>query len=157
MKKIRLNINKIKNTYYAKIPNFIIDKLNLDNGDDIDVYIYDKLIDNQIEMWNQHIEDINNIHITVKNDVHTINMYNRIYIPEKYRFFFPTFKQDFILITNVGNIKTHITANGYFTKGLRQWFMVNGPLMPGDLINISIYNENEHQYEMNYIKNENNN
>ena len=157
MKKIRLNINKIKNTYYAKIPDFIIDKLNLDNGDDIDVYIYDKLIDNQIEMWNQHIEDINNIDISVKNDVHTINMYNRIYIPEKYRFFFPTFKQDFILITNVGNIKTHITANGYFTKGLRQWFLVNGPLMPGDLINISIYNENEHQYEMNYIKNENNN
>ena len=90
--------------------------MNLGNGDDIDVYIYDKLIDNQIEMWNQHIEDINYIDISVKNDVHTINMYNRIYIPEKYRFFFPTFKQDFILITNVGNIKTHITANGYFTK-----------------------------------------
>jgi len=157
MKKIRLNINKIKNKYYARIPNYVVDTLDLNNGQDIDVYIYDEQIDNQVEMWNQHIEDIKSIIIDVKNDVHTINMYNRIYIPEKFRFFFPTYKQEFLLITNVGNIKTHITINGYFTKGLRQWFYLNGPLMPGDKIEINIYDEDNYQYEMNYIKNENNN
>ena len=157
MKKIRLNINKIKKNYYAKIPNYVIDTLDINNGDDIDVYIYDKQIDNQVEMWNQHIEDIKSISIKVKNDVHTINMYNRIYVPEKFRFFFPTNKQDFLLITNVGNIKTHVTVNGYFTKGLRQWFYINGPLMPGDKIKINIYDETSYQYELIYIKNENNN
>ena len=158
MKKIRLNITKIKNHYYAKIPDLISENLHLDIDDNIEVSIHNKTNkDNQIKLWDIHPEDINEISFSIREDVHTMNMYNRIYVPEKYRFFFPAKENDFILITNVGNIKTHITANGYFTKGLRQWFLVNGPLMPGDLINISIYNENEHQYEMNYIKNENNN
>ena len=67
-----------------------------------------------------------------------MNMYNRIYVPQEYRFFFPKKSRDFLLSTNVGNIKTHITSNGYFTKGLRQWFYVNGPVMPKDLVTLNL-------------------
>ena len=153
MKKIRLNITKIKNHYYAKIPDVISSNINIQNKDCIEVTIhndFDK--ENQIEMWRVHPEDINEINFKVREDVHTMNMYNRIYIPEKYRFFLPNQDQEFILLTNIGNIKTHLTTNGYFTKGLRQWFHLNGPVMPNDKINFKIIDEDNLQYEMELIK-----
>ena len=81
-----------------------------------------------------------------------MNMYNRIYVPQEYRFFFPKMSKDFLLITNVGNIRTHITSNGYFTKGLRQWFATNGPVMPEDCLKIKLIKEETHLYEMIYSK-----
>ena len=153
MKKIRLNITKIKNHYYAKIPDVISNNINIQNKDCIEVTIhndFDK--ENQIEMWSVPPEDINEINFKVTEDVHTMNMYNRIYVPEKYRFFLPELNHDFILITDVGNIKTHLTSNGYFTKGLRQWFYVNGPIMPGDKLIFKIIDEHTSQYQMEYIK-----
>jgi len=153
MKKIRLNITKIRNHYYAKIPDVISDNMDIGIDDSIEVTIHNSLLSNdQIELWDIHPEDINEISFSVKDDVHTMNMYNRLYVPEKYRFFLPAQDQDFILVTDVGNIKTHLTSNGYFTKGLRQWFYLNGPIMPKDKIKIKIINEDRLQYEMEYIK-----
>ena len=51
-------------------------------------------------------------------------------------------------MTNVGNIRTHITSNGYFTMGMRSWVEVNGPLEPTDCIRISIVDEKQKMYEM---------
>ena len=159
MKKIRVNISKIKNHFYIKLPDMIAAKLNLSNGQNIEISLHNEIKDDQVEIWDVHPEDINSVSFFISEEVHTMNMYNRIYIPEQYRFFFPSKDVDFILITNVGNIKTHITSNGYFTKGLRQWFYANGPIMPGDEIEINLLNENTFQYEMKYRKkdNENNN
>ena len=42
MKKIRVNIFKIKNHYYAKIPNIVAEKLAIENGEDIDISIFNK-------------------------------------------------------------------------------------------------------------------
>ena len=152
MKKIRVHISKIRNHFYAKIPDLIANQLNLSNGNDIEISIHDSSSLNQVELWDQHPEDIISIEFNINEEVHTMNMYNRIYIPEKYRFFIPSKDKDFILITNVGNIKTHITSNGYLTKGLRQWFSVNGPVMPNDQIIINLIKENTSQYEMIYKK-----
>ena len=69
-------------------------------------------------------------------------------VKKKYRFFFPSEDLDFWLETNVGQIKTHITSNGYFTKGMRSWVEVNGPLEPTDRICISIVDEKRKMYEM---------
>ena len=159
MKKIRVNISKIKNHFYAKIPDIIAEKMNLSNGQNIEIALNNDLKDEQVEIWDIHPEDINSVVFSISEEVHTMNMYNRIYIPEKYRFFFPPKDAEFILITNVGNIKTHITSNGYFTKGLRQWFYVNGPIMPSDEIKIDLLNEDTFQYQLKYKKkkNENNN
>jgi len=153
MKKIRVHISKIRNHFYAKIPDIIAKQLNLSNGNDIEISIHDSSSLDQIELWDQHPEDIESIEFKIKEEVHTMNMYNRIYIPEKHRFFIPAKDKDFILITNVGNIKTHITSNGYLTKGLRQWFSVNGPIMPNDRIIINLIKENTNQYELIYKKN----
>ena len=152
MKKIRLKVSKIKNNFYMRIPSIISDKLNLSNGEDLEITIHGQARENQVEIWDLHPEDINEINLTITEDVHTMNMYNRIYIPEKYRFFFPTVNNDFILTTNVGNIKTHLTSNGYFTKGLRQWFAVNGPIMPNDKIKIELVDESSYSYQLNYLK-----
>tara|TARA_B100000959_G_C14843073_1_gene566896 strand:+ start:426 stop:893 length:468 start_codon:yes stop_codon:yes gene_type:complete len=153
MKKIRVNITKIKNHYYAKIPDIVVDKLNIKNSQDIEISIFNNLSDDQLEIWDIHPEDVNEITFFIKREVHTMNMYNRIYVPEKYRFFFPKKSRDFILSTNVGNIKTHVTSNGYFTKGLRQWFCVNGPIMPEDSMSIKLLDEDTFYYEMIFIKN----
>ena len=106
MKKIRLHISKIKKHFYAKIPDAIADSINLSNGENIEVTIHQTNKSHQVEMWKKHPEDIDEISFYINNDVHTINMYNRIYIPEKFRFFFPMQHQDILLITNAGNIKT---------------------------------------------------
>ena len=152
MKKIRLKVSKIKNNFYMRIPSIVSDKLNLSNGEDLEITIHGQARENQVEICDLHPEDINEINLTITEDVHTMNMYNRIYIPEKYRFFFPAVNNDFILTTNVGNIKTHLTSNGYFTKGLRQWFAVNGPIMPNDKIKIELVDESSYSYQLNYLK-----
>ena len=152
MKKIRLKVSKIKNNFYMRIPSIVSDKLNLSNGEDLEITIHGQAKEDQVEIWDLHPEDINEINLTITEDVHTMNMYNRIYIPEKYRFFFPAVNKDFILTTNVGNIKTHLTSNGYFTKGLRQWFAVNGPIMPNDKIKIELVDESSYSYQLNYLK-----
>ena len=153
MKKIRLNITKIKNHYYAKIPDVISDNMNIGNDQYIEVTIHNNIDKkDQIEIWDLHPEDINEVVFKINEDVHTMNMYNRIYIQEKYRFFLPNRDEEFILITNIGNIKTHVTSNGYITKGLRQWFYLNGPIMPNDKIKFKIIDEDTLQYEMEYIK-----
>ena len=159
MKKIRVTISKIRNSFYAKIPDIVAKNMKLSNQDKIEISIYKKTPDDQVEIWDIHPEDINSIKFPINEDVHTTNMYNRIYIPEKYRFFFPKQDKEFILVTNVGNIRTHITSNGYFMKGLRQWFHVNGPLMPNEEIEIFLLDEKNCQYEMIYkkVENENNN
>ena len=139
---IRIITSSSKCTKYGKICN----------GEDLEITIHGQAKENQVEIWDLHPEDINEINLTITEDVHTMNMYNRIYIPEKYRFFFPAVNNDFILTTNVGNIKTHLTSNGYFTKGLRQWFAVNGPIMPNDKIKIELVDESSYSYQLNYLK-----
>ena len=153
MKKIRVNISKIKNHYYAKIPDIVAKQLKIENGQDLNISIYNNdKFEQQFEIWDIHPEDIDEITFPIKHDVHTMNMYNRIYVPQEYRFFFPKIGKDFLLITNVGNIRTHITSNGYFTKGLRQWFATNGPVMPEDCLKIKLIKEETHLYEMIYSK-----
>ncbi len=154
MKKIRVKVSKIKNDFYIKVPDVISEVINLNNGQDLEITIHGNVNEEQIELWDLHPEDVSNIELKIKEDVHTMNMYNRIYIPGKYRFFFPGINIDFILLTNVGNIKTHLTSNGYFTKGLRQWFALNGPVMPDDIIKIELIDEGTYSYKLDYIKGE---
>ena len=135
-----------------KIPDLIAKSLHLREGEDIEISIHSEPAFAQGELWGDktgEIEDINNIYLDISEDLHTLNMYNRIYVPEKFRFFFPPEDIDFCLATNVGQIKTHITANGYFTKGMRSWVEVNGPLEPTDWIHIKIINENGNENKVN--------
>jgi len=135
----------------VKIPNLIAQSLHLKAGEDIEISIHSEPTFAQGELWGdkeKEIQDINDIYLDISEDLHTLNMYNRIYVPEKFRFFFPPEDIDFCLVTNVGQIKTHITSNGYFTKGMRSWVEVNGPLEPTDRICISIVDEKRKMYEM---------
>ena len=110
MKTIRIHITQIKGSLYAKIPSIIAEKYDIKHNDDLEISIHRKNDVFQEEIWNLHPEDITNIEYNINDDVHTMNMYNRIYVPEKYRFFFPVDNVDFILTTNIGNIKTHLTV-----------------------------------------------
>ena len=151
MRLIHVKLEKIRNSLFVKIPNLIAESLHLKVGEDIEISIHSEPTFAQGELWGDKVEkvqDINDIYLDISEDLHTLNMYNRIYVPEKFRFFFPPEDINFCLVTNVGQIKTHITSNGYFTKGMRSWVEVNGPLEPTDRIRISIVDEKRKMYEM---------
>ena len=151
MRLIHVKLEKIRNHLFVKIPDLIAESLHLKEGEDIEISIHSEPAFAQGELWGDEpdeLEDINDIYLDISEDLHTLNMYNRIYVPERFRFFFPPTDADFFLITNVGQIKTHITSNGYFTKGVRSWVEVNGPLEPTDLIHVKLLDENRRVYEM---------
>ena len=152
MRLIHVKLEKIRNSLFVKIPDLISEALHLKEGEEIEISIHSEPSFAQGELWEDKLEkteDINEIYLSISEDLHTLNMYNRIYIPEKYRFFFPPANTDFYLITNIGQIKTHITASGYFTKGVRSWVEINGPLEPTDKIHVTIIDDNQNVYEMN--------
>ena len=152
MRLIHVKLEKIRNSLFVKIPDLISEALHLKEGEEIEISIHSEPSFAQGELWEDELEkteDINEIYLSISEDLHTINMYNRIYIPEKYRFFFPPANTDFYLITNIGQIKTHITTSGYFTKGVRSWVEINGPLEPTDKIHVTIIDDNRNVYEMN--------
>ena len=152
MRLIHVKLEKIRNSLFVKIPDLISEALHLKAGEEIEISIHSEPSFAQGELWEDELEkteDINEIYLSISEDLHTLNMYNRIYIPEKYRFFFPPANTDFYLITNIGQIKTHITTSGYFTKGVRSWVEINGPLEPTDKIHVTIIDDNRNVYEMN--------
>jgi len=152
MRLIHVKLEKIRNSLFVKIPDLISEALHLKEGEEIEISIHSEPSFAQGELWEdelEKVEDINEIYLSISEDLHTLNMYNRIYIPEKYRFFFPPANTDFYLITNIGQIKTHITTSGYFTKGVRSWVEINGPLEPTDKIHVTIIDDNRNVYEMN--------
>ena len=151
MRLIHVKLEKIRNHLFIKIPDLIAKSLHLKEGEDIEISIHSEPSFAQGELWGDgpsKEEYINDIYLDISEDLHTLNMYNRIYVPEKFRFFFPPTNADFFLITNVGQIKTHITGNGYFTKGVRSWVEVNGPLEPTDQIHVKLMDEKKRIYEM---------
>ena len=152
MRLIHVKLEKIRNSLFVKIPDLISEALHLKEGEEIEISIHSEPSFAQGELWEDELEkteDINEIYLSISEDLHTLNMYNRIYIPEKYRFFFPPANTDFYLITNIGQIKTHITTSGYFTKGVRSWVEINGPLEPTDKIHVTIIDDDRNVYEMN--------
>ena len=154
MRLIHVKLEKIRNSLFVKIPDLISEALHLKEGEEIEISIHSEPSFAQGELWEDELEkaeDINEIYLSISEDLHTLNMYNRIYIPEKYRFFFPLADTDFHLITNIGQIKTHITTSGYFTKGVRSWVEINGPLEPTDKIHVTIIDDNRNVYEMNVV------
>ena len=152
MRLIHVKLEKIRNSLFVKIPNLISEALHLKEGEEIEISIHSEPSFAQGELWGDDLEkadDIDEIYLSISEDLHTLNMYNRIYIPEKYRFFFPPANTNFYLITNIGQIKTHITTSGYFTKGVRSWVEINGPLEPTDRIHVTLLDDNRKVYEMN--------
>ena len=151
MRLIFVKVEKIRNGLFVKIPDLIANSLHLKEGEDIEISIHSEPSFTQGELWedcNKDSVNIDDIYIDISQDLHTLNMYNRIYVPEKYRFFFPPSNMEFYLSTNIGQIKTHITSSGYFTKGLRSWVEANGPLEPSDLIHLKIINDERRIYGM---------
>ena len=151
MRLIHVKLEKIRNSLFVKIPDLITESLHLKEGEDIEISIHSEPAFAQGELWgdeSENLSEINDIYLDISEDLHTLNMYNRIYIPEKYRFFFPPTDINFNVITNVGQIKTHLTNSGYLLKGIRSWVEMNGPLEPTDSIHIHLVNQEQKLYEM---------
>ena len=160
MRLIHVKLEKIRNKLFVKIPELIAEALHLKEGEEIEISIHSEPAFAQGELWGddaEEVDEIDDIYLDISEDLHTLNMYNRIYVPEKYRFFFPPADIDFFLTTNVGQIKTHITTSGYFTKGVRSWVEVNGPMEPTDRIHVLLLDENRKIYEMNVVSGKKNN
>lgn len=148
MKRLSVQIQKIRNHFYIRLPKIIVDRFDLKDGNELEISLHSKTAFSQGDLWEQPPQEINRILFFVPNDTHSMNMYNRIYLPAKYRFFFPSTGVDFIFETNMGNIRTHITSDGYFTQGMRQWFYTNGPLQPGDLLKIRSLDDKKYLFQL---------
>ena len=78
------------------------------------------------------------------SSLHTPKRYHLIPLPKKYRPFFPGYKIDFILETDIGGITTRVTsrsgpaqvgdpnAGNYIQRGLRPWYDKHPELKSGD-------------------------
>ncbi len=76
--------------------------------------------------------------------------YGVIPIPAKYRHLFPEYKEEFLLETDVGDIKTYVTSGSrdtregdpeggrYIKKGLNKWFKAHKELKPGSKVIIEV-------------------
>ena len=150
MRLIRVKLEKIKNKLYIKIPDLLAESLHLSQDDDIEISVHSQLTFAQGSLWgdNTSLEDIREIEFNISEDTYTLNKYKRLYVPEKYRFFLPMTNNGFILSTNVGNIRTKMTNNGYISSGLVRWFQINGPLCTDDQIAIRIINEKDHFFKL---------
>ena len=154
MRLIHVKLEKIRNSLFVKIPDLICESLHLKEGEDIEISIHSEPAFAQGELWGdekENLSEINDVYLDISEDLHTLNMYNRIYIPEQYRFFFPPTDINFHVMTNVGQIKTHLTNSGYLFKGIRAWIEMNGPLEQTDSIHIHLVNQEKKLYEMKII------
>ena len=98
MRLIIVKLEKIQKSLFVKIPDLIAESLHLKEGEDIEISIHSEPTFAQGELWGDNsdeVEAINDIFLDISEDLHTLNMYNRIYVPEKYRFFFPPSDSDF--------------------------------------------------------------
>ena len=152
MKPIRVKIEKIRNRFYVRLPKLITDIFKYNEGDEIEIAIHPLSPIIQEDLWEQSPGDIDSISITLRERLHSLNMYNRIYVPVKYRFFFPPTDINFILKSNIGNIRTHLTNDGFIQKNMARWFSANGPLQTEKEIVFSLLSDNTNVYEVNYVK-----
>ena len=87
MRLIHVKLEKIRNGLFVKIPDLIAKSLHLKEGEDIEISIHSEPSFAQGELWGDktdEIEEINDIFLDISEDLHTLNMYNRIYVPESY-------------------------------------------------------------------------
>ena len=151
MRLITVKLEKIKSNFYAKIPSIIADSLHLKKNEEIEISIHSEPMFAQGSFWDEPVHDIDSISLDLSKDIHTVNKYNKIYIPQKFRFFFPKTGTDFVLNTNIGNIRTHITASGHFSAGMQGWFKINGPIDYSDKIEIKSLDTEKINYELKHI------
>ncbi len=152
MKQFRVKLKKAGSGFMIRLPKLISDRFRFKDGDEIEISI---LATNPIEqgnLWESPPEEITQVSVHISKETHSLNMYNRIYIPVKLRFFYPPSGVDFILRTNAGTISTNITSDGFIKKNLISWFAINGPLDTGDHIDFLEEQGVPNQYRMDLQK-----
>ena len=89
MRLITVKLEKIKSNYYARIPSIVATSLHLKKDEEIEISIHSEPMFAQGSLWDEPICEIDSIKLDLSNDIHTVNKYHKIYIPQKFRFFFP--------------------------------------------------------------------
>ncbi len=148
MKEFRVKLKKVGSGFMIRLPKMISDRFRFRDGDEIKISILAPVPSEQGDLWKKPPEEITSVSLTLSEDTHSLNMYNRIYIPAKLRFFFPPAGVDFILRTNVGNLTTHLTSDGFIKKNIFRWFSFNGPLEAGDNLDFIEEQGTPHKYRM---------
>ena len=83
MRLIHVKLEKIRNSLFVKIPDLISEALHLKEGEEIEISIHSEPSFAQGELWGDELEkaeDVNEIYLSISEDLHTLNMYNRIYM-----------------------------------------------------------------------------
>ena len=152
MKFIRVQIQKHKGKHYIKLPKILIDNSKLSDGDEIEISIRNPQVTSQTNLWEQDYEISSKIEYSISSETMTMNMRSKIYVPIEYRYIFPPSLTDFILETNAGNFQTHINHEGYITKGMKSWFIVNQSLEENDILRFEKLDGSQMRYKLLFIK-----
>lgn len=148
-------MQKIRNQFIFRLPKIVVDRYKLHDGDEVEISIHSKSHIEQTDLWDSVPQDINQVSFPIPKDTLSLNMYNRIYVPVEFRFFFPPTAVNFVLGTNIGNIQTHLTADGFIMKGMRKWLSLNGPLQEKDTIKLISHSDDKTFYELIHTKKKN--
>lgn len=148
MNYFRVQIQKIKGHYYIRIPDLLMEKYRLMDISEIEIAIRNAIRSPQTSLWEQDQDLFLSISYQISSDTLTMNMHNRLYVPTRFRFFFPPSLCDFILETNAGNIQTHLNHEGFIIKGMKPWFYLNSPLEEGDVITFELVDDKMKKYSL---------
>ena len=91
MRLIHVKLEKIRNKLFVKIPELIAEALHLKEGEEIEISIHSEPAFAQGELWGdepEEVDEIDDIYLEISEDLHTLNMYNRIYVRKNIVSFF---------------------------------------------------------------------
>ena len=117
MRLIHVKLEKIRNSLFVKIPDLISEALHLKEGEEIEISIHSEPSFAQGELWEdelEKIEDINEIYLSISEDLHTLNMYKKKYSPNQ--------KSSMVWTPVFGAAKTYIApcAMGELQRSMQQ-------------------------------------
>lgn len=151
MKHFRVILKKNGKHFFIQVPELIADLHGFSDGDEIEISFHALENELQCDLWDDSPREINQVDVILSRETHSMNMYNRIYVPSKFRFFFPPAGKRFILETNVGNLTTDLTHDGFLKRNIRPWFSKNGPLETGNCLRFSKSSSKYHHIALEFL------
>ena len=69
MKLIRVQIQKLRNHFYIRLPKIIVDRYNMNDGDELEISLHSKSTFSQVDLWEQPPQEINRILFFIPNEL----------------------------------------------------------------------------------------
>jgi hypothetical protein len=134
---------KMNGKFVILIPDEIMEMMGWKNGDIIKVPFHDFQSEKEPNAETKFSFAV--------RTAHSFNQYKLIRVPMHLIKYFPSTGEEFVLETNVGEIRTWMTSGTYFSKNLGIWYEKNGVIKDGDIVEFQIIEEKK-RYRIGLIR-----